>query len=281
LVIVENGSTDVTPDILAAFDDPRINVFAVAHTGRTEALNIGLAKARGKYVAVLDADDVAMETRLAMGVEYMGAHPQTALVASWVEHIDGDASVLARPVFPTDGAEIKTGFAYANPITHSSAMYPRKLAMEVGGYPEQYVYAQDFALYQELALKGEVAMIPEVLVQLRMHGSSATESSDYHFPRIMDALRLHALAATRFGATGDVLHRSNAVRRDLETQAGFAQFDSGHRFSGLSWLTRGFFHGPVSFLRHAMVQQRLIAPVPGLLSAVRGIGRLLGVHKAK
>ena len=281
LVIIENGSTDATPEILKTFDDQRIQVFAIEHTGRTEALNIGLNKTRGKYVAVLDADDIAMPERLALEVEYLDASPQTTLIASWIEQINEAGEIIKSFQFKTDSRQLKTSFAYENTVTHSSAMYVREMALAIGGYPGQYVYAQDFALYQELALRGDVAMVPQPLVQLRVHGASATQSGDYNFHQIIDKLHLHSLAAKRFGAVGDALRRSKAVCHDLEINAGFARLDEGRIISGLGWLVRGFVRGPIGFLRHSMVQQRIIAPVPGLLVVVRGVGRLLGINKAR
>src|ERR1039458_5312287 len=89
LVVVDDASTDSTPDILADYRDPRIRVLR-NETNRKPAAcaNRGLAGASGRYIARLDADDVWLPDRLAVQLRYLEAHPEVTLVGSAAHLID-------------------------------------------------------------------------------------------------------------------------------------------------------------------------------------------------
>jgi glycosyltransferase involved in cell wall biosynthesis len=80
VVVVDDGSTDGTRDVVAAIGDGRITYLARPHEGIAAARNAGIAAARAPFVAFHDSDDVALPGRLALPVEYLGEHPDVALV---------------------------------------------------------------------------------------------------------------------------------------------------------------------------------------------------------
>jgi hypothetical protein len=82
LVIVDDGSTDGTAEALARRTDPRMRLVRRAHAGRVAALNHAVGLARGRYLANLDADDVALPGRLALPVRFLDDHPDVAVVGS-------------------------------------------------------------------------------------------------------------------------------------------------------------------------------------------------------
>ncbi len=84
LNVVENGSTDRSPEILSKFDDPRIvKRFLPNNIGRSKALNIALSDSAAPYVAILDSDDLAHPSRLSKEVRFLENNPHVGLVASW------------------------------------------------------------------------------------------------------------------------------------------------------------------------------------------------------
>ena len=177
LIIIENGSTDNSPTILASYHDRRIIVERLpGNIGRTPALRRAAEKARGEYIAVLDADDVSHPERLAKQVTYMDTHDDVVLVGTWTVRIDGRGTVIGRWSPPIEETEIRDSLGWTNPIVHSSAMYRRCVAEDVGGYPAGLPYAQDIGLWLLMAKRGGIGIISEYLARHRTIPSSITRS---------------------------------------------------------------------------------------------------------
>ena len=82
-------SKDNSVKIIKKFKEKRIKLFTLnKHLGRTKALNYGLKRVKGKYIAILDADDVAINSRLKKQINFLKKNKTFSLVGSWVEHID-------------------------------------------------------------------------------------------------------------------------------------------------------------------------------------------------
>lgn len=168
LVLVDNCSTDGSMDIVRSIADPRVKITQLDRNhGRTPALNIGLAKARGEYLAILDADDISAPHRFALQVECLQANPRVVAVASWYRNIDSEGKVINEVVIPTTNLELVRKLSFDNPIVNSSAMLKVSKVRELGGYDTQFSYAQDFALLLNLATIGEIAIIPVFLSDIR------------------------------------------------------------------------------------------------------------------
>src|SRR5262245_33145279 len=92
LIVVDDGSVDGSGELAAdlAASDPRVEVIRRRHEGLVPALNAGLERARGHYVARMDADDVAHAERFQRQVAYLDAHPASVAVGSAMEVVDAD-----------------------------------------------------------------------------------------------------------------------------------------------------------------------------------------------
>ena len=176
LVVVDDGSRDRTPALLAACRDPRLVVITHDHSqGVARALNRGLDRCRGRYVARMDADDVTLPERLARQVAWLEAHPECGVVASLVERIDADG----RPLTPwvddraaLTRAEIRRFMPAASCIAHASVMVRREV-FERHRYRPATPRAQDWELWLRLLAHGVVIdKLPEVLLRLRVHGGN-------------------------------------------------------------------------------------------------------------
>ncbi|HSJ07811.1 MAG TPA: glycosyltransferase [Longimicrobiales bacterium] len=177
LIIIDDGSTDGTRDIVAAFDDPRIVLHAnPANIGLAASLNRGLGVARGEFIARQDADDVSAPTRLARQVEFMDAHPDIGLLGTAHTEIDDAGAVVGDVDAHADHAMIAWSLLFFCPFVHSSVMFRRSVVDGVGAYDPAWRYSLDFEYWTRIARRYRVANLPERLVRLRFHVDSMTST---------------------------------------------------------------------------------------------------------
>jgi hypothetical protein len=199
LIVVDDGSTDRTPEIVASFADARIGLLRLERNGgQTAALNHGLANIRTLWVARLDADDVALPHRLEAQLAAAAANPGVVLVGGWADLIDESGRVVGSPRQPRGDlrrALIRTG----NPIPHSCATFDAERARALGGYPATYSFAQDLPLWARLLRTGQAITLPQVLAQIRIHPAQMTRTTVALLGESMRALdeEVAPLAVTR------------------------------------------------------------------------------------
>ncbi len=234
LIAVENGSTDESVAILAGYRDPRLRVFPFGENiGRTPALRYALEQARGGYIAILDADDVAHPDRIARQVEFMTLNPEVALLGSWAIQINGRGERIAELRPPTDQSELCELLGWINPIVHSSSMYRRDLALQVGGYPCRLAYAQDYGLLLALARHHTIAVLGEFLCCCRVVSTQMSRSRKYQ--RVISEEQIYllqyALVALHLSMRSQRLNRRSQAL--AEVRRGMASFFDGRYLIGL------------------------------------------------
>jgi glycosyltransferase involved in cell wall biosynthesis len=197
LIIVDDGSTDTTRSIADnwAQKDRRVNVLVhEKSTGQALARNDAVAKSHGTYLAILDADDVALPQRLEKQVAFLEANPDIALVGSQVEIMDVHGKTIMIKRKPTDHRAIHFSLLLQNQFTHSSIALRKDAFDTVGGYDNDFLYAEDYHLYTKLADISGMATIDEVLTRYRMQDKSTTRvssSQKIQLEHYIQALSLH------------------------------------------------------------------------------------------
>ena len=168
LIVIDDGSTDATPEVLASIRDPRLRVDRQARQGLTLALNRALELARAPLLARLDADDVALPERLARQSRFLEAHPDVGLLGTGAREVDvsGRQVAVVRP--PVDDATLRRALIRANPFVHSSVVVRRAAVDRAGGYDPSFPVAQDYDLWMRLAAVTRLANLPEPLVIRRL-----------------------------------------------------------------------------------------------------------------
>jgi glycosyltransferase involved in cell wall biosynthesis len=164
LIVVDDGSADATPDLLAAVRDGRLRVVRQERTGLTRALNRALGLARAPLVARLDADDVALPERLAYQRAFLERAPDVGLLGTAARELDAAGRFLRVVLPPVDDTALRRALIRANPFVHSSVMARRALLERAGGYDETLPVAQDYDLWMRLARLTRLANLPDVLV---------------------------------------------------------------------------------------------------------------------
>ncbi len=200
LLVVDDGSTDATPEILSRYADPRLRVVRnELNLGLTRSLNRGLAESRGRYVARQDADDVSAPERLARQAAFLDANLDVSLLASSHVRIREDGSVIAVRSVPTDPTGIRWRLLFLNAFAHSSVMLQRADVQALGGFSEQFAFAQDYDLWSRFAFTGAVAVLPDPLVRYREAKGSMTATIA---PNLDDVDRISRANMRRLGPAG-------------------------------------------------------------------------------
>ena len=178
LIVIDDGSTDSTPQILREFKDDRIRVVCnERNLGIAETLNNGIAVARGEYVALQDHDDVSLPTRLGYQVAFLDKHAQVGMVGSSCSVIDEVGTLVKHWPVEYDGVKLRWALLWRNPFFHTALMVRRRAIEEVGGYSSdpQYRFAEDYDLMSRVAFRHAVANIPQLLGCWRVHKTSASQ----------------------------------------------------------------------------------------------------------
>jgi hypothetical protein len=175
-VIVDDGSTDRSREILAGYTDPRIRpLWNSANLGLTRSLNRGLAASTAELVARQDADDISEPRRLERQVGYLERHPEIAALGTWYTKIGLDGAPLGLRRLPCDPLEVRWAMLFYCPLIHSAVVFRRSaLAARTGFYDEQFSYAQDYDLWSRLAEHGAIGNLGEYLLRLRISPWSMT-----------------------------------------------------------------------------------------------------------
>ena len=166
-IIINDGSTDQTEKIIKSYKDPRITLIdnSINH-GLVYSLNLGFSKARGKYIARMDADDISRSDRLAKQVEFLEGHSDIGIVGSNCICIDENGHRLFINRKPALDLEIRWVNLLQNPFVHSSVMIRKCMSTD-----NEYIYpsikwVEDYMLWSKLLsnTKGANLSLPLIKV---------------------------------------------------------------------------------------------------------------------
>lgn len=158
--------------------DHRIKVIEnTENKGLTKSLNVGIACAKGKYLARMDADDISLPNRFMIQYEYMEHHPEIDICGSWAK-LFGNVPPVAYTInkLPIEPENIKLYSLFYNPMIHPS-MFIRTKSFALPLYNEHFIKAQDYVLVGESLIQGKkLANIPQVLMKYRVTQKSGKKA---------------------------------------------------------------------------------------------------------
>jgi len=213
-VIVDDGSTDSSLQILETFADPRIELIAQANQGFTRTMAEQVARVTTRYVAVHDTGDISYPTRLARQFEFLEENPHCVAVGSAYDVANANSVVRATSVFPTFPIYSTKHLLSLTPFTcycHGSVMFRADSYRQVGGYQSRLPYCQDKDLWLRLADVGTLDCISDVLYR-RVY-DFGSESLDGH-RRVLQTLYsefINHLAEQRVANGHDELQENSAA----------------------------------------------------------------------
>lgn len=192
-IVVDDGSTDCSVEIVRSYRDSRIVLLRNdGNDGNYVARNTGMQRAQGKYIAVMDADDIAFPERLMKQYTYMENHPEAGMVGSVVELSTGGLWGLACP-----SEMMKITLLRTNCVCHPTLFIRRSLVVGHGlFYNENYCYASDYELQIRAAAFTQIHVLQDVLLMYRKHEGQISKKKSRKQMECANQIRLEYIEKT-------------------------------------------------------------------------------------
>lgn len=228
LVLINDGSTDSSKQIIFSYNDKRIRYIEnEKNIGLVNTLNKGIDLCIGKYIIRMDADDVCNLTRFEDQLAFMVKHPDVGVCGSWIRLIDENGKVTGNNLSQTKSEFIKIHQLFSVPFNHPSVIIKTYL-LKHHKY-EHVMAAEDYDLWSRLEDETTFANIPKFLLQYRWHQTNVSkekadiqqQSKDYIILRQLkklglspaeEELRIHKLSFSLYsfeGKTGNKINKSD------------------------------------------------------------------------
>jgi glycosyltransferase involved in cell wall biosynthesis len=245
-IVVDDGSTDASPEILSAYAarDSRIRVIRQENAGLTRALMAGCAAARGVYIARHDAGDLSDPRRFELQKRALDADPDIVFVSSATLfagpeleplHVARSTGAAITPAFILDLANART--IIDGPTHHGSVMFRRDAYERVAGYRAAFYYGQDFDLWYRLAEIGKFQAIDEILYTARITPDSISSDARDLQERIAVLSRAAAEARHSGQSEAEIIARAATITR--APRRGILRRSKGLYFIGESLRRKG------------------------------------------
>ena len=184
-LIIDDGSSDGTREILESYRDPRIRIIHQENIGLTASLNKAIGLSKGEFIARQDADDVSLPERMEKLLELLEDEPEVGLVGSYVIFIDQNGNEFSHWRTPVEHDEICRESKDYNALCQGGGIFRKSCLEEIGTYREKFRYAQDYDLLLRIARRFRFRNVDRFLYKWRKgsHTISRTKLSqqlEYH-----------------------------------------------------------------------------------------------------
>lgn len=214
IVIVDDGSTDNTRELVRDLTDPRIRYIYQDNRGVAAALNTGWRAARAELIGRLDSDDLWLPTLLAKLVPFLEADASVGVVYARAQGMDEHGRPLAQLVGAPEKYPGRTlvSLLYGDFVSPMAVLYRRSAIERIGGYDESLMANEDWDVWIRMAEQYKFVYVPQILARYRFHSHNLTRS---------DSLRVQRLMQDRVRVLGKFFARSNVPpeARDVEPLA--------------------------------------------------------------
>jgi glycosyltransferase involved in cell wall biosynthesis len=199
LIIINDGSTDRTREILSSYTDERIRLFDQENRGLTISLNRGLSLAKGSYIARMDGDDISELDRFSEEVRFLEQNKKIGLVGTYAYRIDEKGRIVSLSKYKTTTEEIREDLWVDCSFCHSSVMFRKICTEEVGMYREKVGPSEDYDLWFRIAERFDVANLPVPLQKFRINSQGVTVARRFEQLRYIMLVRLLAEERKKYG----------------------------------------------------------------------------------
>jgi predicted O-methyltransferase YrrM len=223
-IIVDFGSTDGSQSIVTRYQakDDRIKFHVILPCNLSEARNACCFRARGKYLALLDADDVALPHRLARQVDYLESHSGIGILGGGVELIDEAGRRVGAVVKAENDRELRKTLLNSSPFCASTVTMRADAFRAVGGYRRAFAdTAEDYDLWQRIMEPCQGVKLGEVVVRYRLHPDQIGGRKLRQLSLGQCVARASARVRSQGGA--DPLNSLDSITPELLTELGISE----------------------------------------------------------
>lgn len=218
LLVLNDNSTDRTSEILKAYEDKDHRVDVINKTkneGPANLRNEGIEIAQTEFIALMDADDIALPTRFEKQLEVFKNHPNIGVCGTWFTFFGDREKLIKHAVQPED---LKVQFLSSCGIGNPTVMF-RKSAIKDFRFEHQFVPAEDYGLWSEVIRVTDFYNIPESLLNYRWHPNNISQTKEENLRKANALIRKRQLQ--HFGINSDksnvdVYLKAVSLHRNLE-----------------------------------------------------------------
>ncbi|EDX84168.1 glycosyl transferase, group 2 family protein [Synechococcus sp. PCC 7335] len=173
LIVIDDGSTDSTLEVVSKFDDPRLRVFSYCNAGVATSRNRGVDHASGKYISFIDADDLWTPKKLALQLEALESTPEAAVAYSWTNYIDQEGRFIDKAQRVDFSGDVYAELLLRDFLESASNVTIRhQVFLEFGGFDLSLTGAADWDFFLRLAKHYSFVAVPHLGVLYRLLSSS-------------------------------------------------------------------------------------------------------------
>ncbi|MFZ1429558.1 MAG: glycosyltransferase family A protein [Geminicoccaceae bacterium] len=269
VVVVDDGSTDSTAEVIAGFTgDPRLRVVTQANGGLADARNAGLAAARGRYVGFLDGDDIWLKSKAARHVALLDADPRIDLTYSWLRDVDEHGRPYKARDTALSAARVAYGLSFEGLIVEnftgcgSTVVCRRNAILRAGGFDPALRTCEDLDAWLRVAAlrKGNIALVPEVLTLYRHRPGQMTRN----WQRMLDGWE-DVIAKARRAAPERVVKVEQNGRASILRFLAYTAYEAGDHRAARALMLRAWQEAPTSLLRDSLSWRVTVASISAMM----------------
>jgi glycosyltransferase involved in cell wall biosynthesis len=177
LIIINDGSTDSTLEIVSNIPDSRLSIYSYPNSGVSITRNRGIQKAKGEYIAFIDADDLWTPDKLESQYLALQASPDSGVAYSWIDYISESGEVIPGGAKGSFNGDVFKSLLLADFVgTGSNPLIRASALAEIGNFDESINYSEDWDLWLRLAAHYSFVVVPQVSVLYRMRAGSLSKN---------------------------------------------------------------------------------------------------------
>jgi len=210
-IIVDFGSTDRSKSIISSYAaiDSRIKFHEIPNCVLPAARNMSCSLAQGRYIAVMDADDICLPDRLRLEVAFMEEHPEIGLAGGAVVWVDAADRQLGLHAHPSGDQEIRSALVERCTFWHPTVLLRKEAFTLAGGYRTAFVFAHDYDLELRVVEHFKCANLKVAVLKYRIHPYQVTLRE--HRAQTLCKLAAQISASSRRGHEPDPLNACQEI----------------------------------------------------------------------